>query len=227
VTIGAHQATEMRALLDVLLPPSCPGCKLEGVALCSACRAICERRLDEPAGAPIGLAADLPVGIVQLEWCAAFSGPARAALHALKYDGELRLVGPLAELMAERWRRAAVGGDLLVPVPVHAERRRQRGFDQAELLARACSRILDVPVINALERSTKTAAQHQLGRRARAGNVGQAFSVVGSERSRLNGRWVIVVDDVVTTGATLAGCARVLYEAGAAAVSALALARER
>ena len=225
--IGAAQAIPMKALLDLLLPPACPGCGREGVALCGTCRHVMQRRLDEPAAAPIGLPTDQPAGIVQLEWCSAFTGPARAALHALKYDGELRLVEPLAELMAERWQRASVGGALLVPVPVHLERRRQRGFDQAELLARGCARRLGLPVALALERAERTKAQHQLGRRARANNVGHAFAVPEAMRRNVRGTWVVVVDDIVTTGATLTGCARVLYEAGAAAVSGLALARER
>jgi ComF family protein len=185
------------------------------------------RRLDEPAGVPIGLAASQPAGIVQLEWCASFNGPARASVHALKYDGELRLVAPLAELMAARWRRAGVGGDILVPVPVHAARRRQRGFDQAELLARGIGERLGLPVLYALERAARTTAQHQLGRRARQSNVKHAFGVAPRYIDDVRDRWLILVDDVVTTGATLAGCAAALYEAGAFAVSALTLARER
>ncbi len=215
----------MKALLDLLLPATCPGCGLEGVALCSDCRRIMGRRMDEPAAAPIGLAVDMPAGIAQLEWCCAYTGPARAALHALKYDGELRLVEPLAELMAERWRRAGTGGDRLTFVPVHAQRKRERGFDQAELLARAVGHKLGLPVSSALERAEQTAAQHKLGRSARAANVGHAFTV--AQRGDLRGAWVLVVDDVVTTGATLAACARALYAAGAGAVSGLALARER
>lgn len=176
---------------------------------------------------PVGLRSSAPVGVVQLEWCAPYSGPARACLHALKYGGELRLVQPLAELVAERWRRAGVGGDVLVPVPVHAARRRQRGFDQAELIARAAARLLQIPVAPALERAAQTAAQHELGRRARATNVGQAFAVAAAHRRAVAGRWVVVVDDIVTTGATLSGCAAALYAAGAAAVSGVAVARER
>ena len=217
----------MKALLDVLLPPTCPGCGLEGRTLCERCRRVMARRMSEPAGAPLGLAVDLPFGLAQLEWCCAYTGPARAALHRLKYDGELRLVEPLGDLMAERWRRSGIGGDWLVPVPVHAQRRRERGFDQAELLARAVGRRLGMPVVQALERAEQTAAQHRLGRRARSANVGQAFKAAPASRGRLRGRWMIVVDDVVTTGATLEGCARVLYEEGAGAVSGLALARER
>lgn len=153
------QSGAVKKVLDLLLPPTCPGCGREGWAICDACLAHMGRRLDEPPGMPIGLASSQPRGIVQLEWCTAFNGPARASVHALKYDGELRLVGPLSDLMAARWRRARVGGDILVPVPVHAERRRQRGFDQAELLARGVGERLGVPVVRALERAARTTAQ--------------------------------------------------------------------
>jgi ComF family protein len=214
-------------VLDLLLPAACPGCGVEGTALCPGCRRFLARRLDEPAGAPIGLRVSHPAGLAQLEWCCAYSGPARACLAALKYDGEQRLVQPLAELMAARWQRAGMGGDVLVPVPVHAARRRQRGFDQAELLARGVGRVLGLPVANALGRAAKTAAQHNLGRRARAANVGHAFVVTPAGASQVRGRWVVLVDDVVTTGATLSGCAAALYAAGAAVVSGLALTRER
>jgi len=114
-----------------------------------------------------------------------------------------------------------------VPVPVHPARRRQRGFDQAELLARGVGRALGVPVASVVERAANTAAQHQLGRRARAANVGSAFAAAPDAALKVRGQWVVLVDDLTTTGATFAGCAAVLYEAGAVAVSALALARER
>ena len=158
----------MQRLLDVLLPPTCPGCGTEGVALCDDCGHVLGRRLDEPAGAPIGLAVGQPAGLVQLEWCAAYGGPARDCLHALKYAGEQRLAAPLGGLMAQRWQRAGVGGELLVPVPVHAARRRERGFDQAELLARAVGAQLGLPVVPAVVRTGRTKAQHALGRGARA-----------------------------------------------------------
>jgi ComF family protein len=217
----------MRAVLDILLPPRCPGCDTEGEVICADCRRPLLRRLEEPAGAPIGLAVDLPDGLVQLEWCAAFTGPVRAALHALKYDGERRLVEPLAAVMADRWRRAGRGGDLLVPVPVHAARRRERGFDQAEELARACGKLLGVRAASCLVRRDRTAAQHALGRRDRAQNVGGAFEVAERWESTVRGQWVVIIDDVTTTGATLTGCAMALRQAGARAVSALTLARER
>ena len=157
----------MQRLLDVLLPPTCPGCGREGEIICARCRKTLTRRLREPAGVPLGLPSKVPAGIVQLEWCAAYNGPARACLHALKYDGERRLVGPLAEIMAERWARAGIGGDVIAYVPVHAARKRQRGFDQAELLARGVANRLGLSVVPAVRRATKTTAQHALGRRAR------------------------------------------------------------
>jgi ComF family protein len=217
----------MKMLLDVLLPPACPGCGAEGDAVCAKCRPFLARRRDEPAGVPLGLATSLPQGLVQLEWCCSYSGVARACLHALKYDGELRLVEALAEQMAARWARAGIGGEVLVPVPVHAARLKQRGFDQAELLARAAGRMLNLPVATVLKRATRTAAQHKLGRRARAANVGGAFAVRRAAQGQVRGRWIVLVDDVVTTGATFSGCAQALYGAGAHAVAGLALARER
>jgi ComF family protein len=129
--------------------------------------------------------------------------------------------------MAARWRAAGRGGDLLVPVPVHAQRRRERGFDQAEDLARACGRALGLPVVAALERRERTAAQHALGRQQRALNVGGAFGLCEGAAGSVAGRWIVLIDDITTTGATLSGCAAALYATGALAVSALTVARER
>jgi ComF family protein len=217
----------MQRFIDMLLPPTCPACATEGRAPCAKCELLIGRRLAEPVGAPIGLPTAMPAGIVQLEWCASFGGPARACLHALKYDGERRLAAPLGRLMARRWRAVGIDGDVLVPVPVHAARRRERGFDQAELLAQEAGRVLGLPVVAALRRAARTTAQHALGRGARAGNVGQAFAVDPAQRPAIVGRWPILVDDVVTTGATISACAEALYGAGARAVSGLSLARER
>ena len=217
----------MHAILDLLLPATCPGCGREGVALCERCAGPLRRRLEEPPGTLMGLPAELPPGIVQLEWCGAFTGATRAALHSLKYDGERRLVPPIAAAMADRWRRVTCGGDILVPVPIHATKRRERGFNQAELLAREVGRVLRLPVADILERRQATQAQHALGRGARARNVSHAFAVRDGQATAVAGRWALLIDDVVTTGATLAGCARALEDAGALAVSGLAVARER
>jgi ComF family protein len=151
----------------------------------------------------------------------------RQALHALKYRGERRLAEPLGRSIAERWRRSAIGGEILVPVPVHPARLRERGFNQAEDLARACGRVLGLPVLPALERRARTQAQHALGRGQRQANVLGAFGVRDGYARHVAGRWTVLVDDVVTTGATLSGCAAALLDAGALAVSGLAVARDR
>jgi ComF family protein len=217
----------MRALLDLLLPPTCPGCGREGAILCDGCARWLARRLEEPPGVPLGLPWPLPPGLVQLEWCAAFSGPVRAAIHAHKYRGDRRLAGPLGRAMADRWRRVGVAGDLVVHVPVHASKLRDRGFDQARDLARACARALGLRAVDGLERAERTAAMHALGRIERQRNVGGAFRVCHGMERAIAGRQVLLVDDVLTTGATMSGCARALLAAGARSVSGLAVARER
>jgi len=119
----------------------------------------------------------------------------------------------------------------VVPVPVHAERERRRGYDQAALIAEVAGERLGLPVVRALERQRATIAQFELGRDERAANVDGAFRVRAGHASKVArsvaGRWILLVDDVVTTGATLAACAFALERAGALAVSAIAVARER
>ena len=215
-------------LLDLALPASCAGCGREGAPICPACRPALEVRWSRPAGAPIGLPVELPAPLVQLEWAAPFAGIVRAALHALKYAGEQRLAEPLGLAAAERWRRAGAGGDLVVPVPVHTDRARLRGYDQAVLLARVVGTSLALPMDPLLERHRHTVAQFDLDRRHRRANVSGAFHLsVATHKPDVRGRWVILVDDVTTTGATLAACAEVLMDAGALAVSGLTVARER
>lgn len=213
-------------LLDIALPPTCPGCGQEGEPICPACRPALAIRLEHPPGVAIGLPAQLPAPLVQLEWCAPFTGTVRAALHALKYAGERRLAGPLGRAAAERWRRAGAGGNLVVPVPVHASRARDRGYDQAVLLADEVARQLQLPMARLLERRRRTAAQFDLDRAHRGVNVAGAFGLCPGSRPPRD-RWIILVDDVTTTGSTLAACGAALMAAGALAVSGLTVARER
>jgi ComF family protein len=224
---GDRHPPLVRALLDLLLPPTCPGCGTEGEVLCGGCAAALWRRVQEPAGWPIGLDAAVPVGIVQLEWCASFAGPVRAALHELKYGGERRLAKPLGDALAARWRVAGRGGDLVTWVPVHPRRKRERGFDQAEELAHQMGSILGLASAPTVSRVAATTAQHGLGQQERLANLAGAFAVGPSGHAAVDGRWPILVDDVVTTGATLAACAAALRAAGAIGVSAIAVAHER
>jgi ComF family protein len=215
--------------LDLALPARCVGCGREGPPLCLACEPALDARLHLPPGTALGLPADIPEPLLQLEWCAPFAGSVRRALHELKYAGERRLAEPLGRAIARRWERAGAGGDLLVPVPVHADRARKRGYDQAVLIAEVAARHLDLPVAAILERGRATIAQFDLDRQHRATNVMGAFRLrPGAPNTRpLHQRWVVLVDDVVTTGATLAACARPLLDAGAMGVSAVTVARER
>ena len=215
-------------LLDLAVPARCAGCGRDGDPLCPACEPALDARLGLPPGVPIGLPGDLPPDLLQLEWCAPFVGTVRRALHDLKYAGEQRLAEPLGRAVARRWARAAAGGDLVVNVPVHEARLRRRGYDQAALIARVAARELRLPHAPILRRTRATTAQFDLGRDERAGNVRGAFALApGGPPAALAGRWVVLVDDVVTTGATLSACARPLLDAGALGVAAVAVARER
>jgi ComF family protein len=214
--------------LDLAFPARCSGCGREGEALCGTCSPALDSRLDLPGGTPIGLPADIPMPLLQLDWCAPFAGTVRSALHDLKYAGERRLAEPLGRAVARRWARIGVGAEIVVPAPIHADRERKRGYDQAGLIAEVAARELSLSFVAALERGRNTVPQFDLGRDQRAANVAGAFRLRGDAWQRpIYGRWILLVDDVVTTGATLAACGTALIDAGAAAVSAIAVAKER
>ena len=224
-------------LLDAAFPSRCVGCHAEGPPLCVACRPALDVRRTAPAGVPIGLPGTIPAPLLQLEWCAPFRGIVRDALHRLKYSGEQRLADPMGAAIARRWSLVGVGADLVTHVPVHGDRARARGYDQAELIARSAARHLGLPFAPLLERRRATIAQFDLDRVDRASNVQGAFGVRANAAARvgdpgdaarpLDGRWILLIDDVTTTGATLAACAEALEAAGAAAISAITVARER
>jgi len=214
--------------LDLAFPASCAGCGREGDPICEACLPALDARLALPPGTPLGLPGDLPPSLVQVEWCAPFAGVVREALHRLKYAGERRLARPLGAAIARRWTHAGVGGDILVPVPVHRDREAERGYDQATLLGDAAAVALGLPMDRTLERWQATTAQFHLDRRDRAANVAGAFRLTPTtDPARVARRWIVLVDDVLTTGATLTACADALLAAGAMAVSAVTVARER
>jgi ComF family protein len=223
---GAVRAAAAMAL-DVALPANCVGCGREGPPICTSCEPALHARLASPAGVPIGLPGELPEPLLQLEWCAQFRGVTRDALHAIKYAGEQRLADPLGRAIARRWSAAGVGADLVTNVPVHADRERHRGYDQAALIGRSAARELGLPYAPILCRARATIAQFDLDRRDRARNVRGAFVVDPRRLRDVQDRWILLVDDVVTTGATLAASATALLDAGALAVSAITVARER
>lgn len=150
----------------------------------------------------------------------AYDGPLRAIIHAFKYEGRRSLAKPLARLMRDRGMDVLAGATCVVPIPLHASRRRHRGFNQATDLARR----LPLPVVQALRRTRATPTQTSLPAARRHGNVRSAFALTRAGRS-LSGSTIVLVDDVSTTGATLEACARVLKDAGVREVRALTAAR--
>ena len=155
-----------------------------------------------------------------------YEGPLRVAVHELKYRGRRRVASRLARSLAQQPGIATVlqPGTVLVPVPLHPRRRRERGVNQAELLAHELSDCLDLACApSALVRRTETRAQTGLSASERRRNVAGAFAV--RRKAQVAGRVVVLVDDVVTTGATSRACARALLEAGAKEVRLVSAAR--
>ena len=153
----------------------------------------------------------------------AYDGALRELIHIFKYGKVRSLAWPLGELLARALARDE-RYDLVTAVPLHWRRRWQRGFNQAELLARQIERRTGVPFGRTLRRVRSTPAQAGLSNTARRRNVRSAFA----RRRRgpdLSGRRVLLIDDVMTTGSTAAACARVLKDAGAARVALLTVAR--
>lgn len=159
--------------------------------------------------------------------CAPYEGAVRTAVLRLKYGRCRALAGPLGEVMAEAARAepAFGGAAALVPVPLSAARLRERGFNQADLLAREVGRRLGLPVVHALVKERDTPPQVRLPRTAREQNLKGAFRAVN--HGMLGGQSVILVDDVLTTGSTLAAAARALREAGVSDVFGLTFATGR
>jgi ComF family protein len=159
-----------------------------------------------------------------------YKGVLRGLIHLLKYENVAPAAGHLGRDLAVTISELLAGrGEvvpLLVPVPLHKGRRRSRGFNQAELIARAAARHLTVKVQVApdvLVRHRETVSQVGLSREERMENMRDAFRVV--DKGRVAGRAVILIDDVMTTGTTLSECARVLKKAGAERVWAATVAR--
>jgi ComF family protein len=145
-----------------------------------------------------------------------YEGALRDIIHAFKYEGRRSLADPVARVMRDAGREVLEDCDCVVPVPLHPWRRIRRGFNQARDLAER----LDRPLVNALWRVRATTSQMTLAADDRQRNVSGAFMLAPWSRS-VDGRIVVLVDDVRTTGATLNACAQVLSWAGAVEVRAL------
>jgi ComF family protein len=150
----------------------------------------------------------------------------REALHALKFRGVTALAEPFGDLMAHVGRSMVPVDEiaLLIPIPLHPSRQAQRGFNQSELLARRLGALWRIPVANrALRRVSSTKPQTELRRVERRRNVRNAFAL--AQPDAIAGRHVLLIDDIYTTGATVAEAARVLRRGGAGKVGVLTAAR--
>jgi ComF family protein len=154
-----------------------------------------------------------------------YEGPLREAIHALKYEGKAFLAKPLVGLLDRGYPFMDYGSyDLVVPVPLHPKRLRERGFNQALVLARVIGRREGIPCTGFVLRKTRSSApQIDLSPREREKNVKGSFSVTGPAKVR--GKRVLLIDDVMTTGSTVNECARELLKAGAVEVDVFTLAR--
>ena len=215
--------------LDLLLPSRCLGCRTRGSWLCPGC-ADDLPRLAGPGcrvcAAPLAgtlVCPDCyrdPPGFDSLRAPWRHEGLARELVHALKF-GRQRHLAPILARLAAGALDPAEPPAAVVAVPLHPERQRERGFNQAALLAQGLGAALGVPVREALVRTRPTASQTGLSPAERASNVRGAFAAV----EPLPGARLLLVDDVCTTGATLGAAARALRRAGAARVDALVVTR--
>lgn len=232
------------AVVDLLFPPHCVACRNMGAWLCAGCMAgiegihppVCPR-CGMPLSSPSVAGSDpsfcrgceqAPHLLDGLRACAFHGGPLREAIHQLKYQDLRSLAHPLGKLLAERWLELAPPGlelDVIVPVPLHPTRQRQRGYNQAALLARELAAHLHRPVIeDNLVRTRATAPQVDLDAEQRRTNVRGAFRCTGNG---LSGKCVMLVDDVYTTGSTLESACTALRKAGTSSVWAYTLARAK
>lgn len=240
--LRAHAQATRAALLDLLLPRACVLCDRlldvgDSGAVCARCW-VRARPLPYPRCDRCGH----PIGARRCTWCDLLPAIVRAArsvcwipggsaghiVHALKYGGWSALARPMAERMARlSWPRDVVEERAaVVPVPLALVRQRERGYNQSELLARELSARWGIPVwLDCLQRVRATSTQTRLTPEERRHNVSGAFRAAASARAKLQGRHIVLVDDVITTGATIAECAAALCAGGARITSIVTFGR--
>jgi ComF family protein len=223
-----------RTALDLLFPQWCLGCGREGELICPSCRSTLPKIVP-----PICPLCGIPQSSGMLcpsciSWQQAIDGirspfrfeaVIRQAIHQLKYSNLRAITGALAELLSDYLTVQPVPGEVLIPVPLHRKRLRERGYNQSQLLAMELGRLVKLPVVaDCLTRQRHSPPQ------ARTASVSQRWSNVAAaficRDHRLKAKQVIIIDDVTTSGATLDACAAALKTAGASSVWGLTLARE-
>ena len=220
--------------LNLFFPQRCVGCGREGGFICSSCCSslpeivppLCSRcGKPQPEGTLCSSCVDWRAEIDGIRSPFRFDGVVRQSIHQLKYGNLRTLATPLAELLSDYLSTYPVPGEVLVPVPLHRKRLRERGYNQSILLAKELGRLSHLPLVDdCLIRERHTLPQ------VRTPNVEERRSNVTGvfvcRDDRLRGKQVVLVDDVSTSGATLDACAVALKAAGAVTVWGLVLARE-
>ncbi len=238
---GAGARAILRAALDLALPRLCAVCRepVDGEGLCPACwaklsfitRPYCERLgipfvYDPGAGILSMEAIADPPAYQRARAAVRFDEIARALVHALKYGDRLDLAPMMGRWLAQAGSELLVEADALVPVPLHWRRHWARRFNQSALLAAAVAKASGVPIAGrALKRVKFTPQQVGLSRVQRATNIQGAFRVPADGKAEVVGRRLVLIDDVLTSGATVEGCAKALLRAGARNVDVLVFAR--
>ena len=230
-----------RVVLDAALPPLCPACRkpvAEDGGLCPGCWSqlsfitppYCERlgipfAYDPGPGVLSMQAIADPPAYERARAAVRYDEIARTLVHALKYGDRLDLAPTLGRWMVQAGGPLLAEADALVPVPLHWRRLWWRRFNQSAALAEVIAARVKLPVAHALARVKATRQQVGLTASERALNVQGAFRVREQARAEVKGRRFVLVDDVLTSGATIDACSRVLLRAGAAAVDVLVFAR--
>lgn len=229
-----HKARQLAdTFFDFIFPPTCATCKKVGQLFCDACRLdiqwikgpICEKcgRLQKRPIPSCPLCIQQPLPLQQIRAALLFAPPIQPLIHKLKYENMFGLAPILAELMVQAWPLWRIEIDLVIPIPLHPKRQQKRGYNQSEKLARHFCFLLGLTYeAEILRRIRDTQPQVGLNATHRLQNVEAAFE---AKQEIVEGKTILLIDDVCTTGATLSAAAEALMQAGAKAVSAYCLAR--
>ena len=232
-----------RPLVEFIYPPACFVCESlmehSDSRVCPACWSTIrpvtaddplyremQRRLTEGLFAPDGVHRPVSAGYISRLFSLYYfekEGTLQSMIHQLKYDGMSSLGVVLGKKLGEKLsaRVDSSSIDAIIPVPLHTTKFRERGYNQSEYIARGIRKVTDIPVYTSLLRRHKyTSSQTQLTAAERMANVGDAFSLNNRGPVTPEGKTFILVDDVITTGATIEACARVLMQGGARSVLA-------
>ena len=237
---GAWKHTA-RLALDIALPTLCVACRepVDGDGVCATCWAklsfiappFCPRLgipfVYDPGPDMLSMEAIAnPPAYMRARAAVRYDDVARTLVHALKYQDRTDLAPAMGRWMARAGRELLTEADVLVPVPLHWKRGWSRRYNQSGALARVIERQTGVKLSSeALRRVRPTQQQIGLSRKERASNVQGAFKVTADRQSLIHGRRVVLIDDVLTSGATVDACARALLRAKATSVDVLVFAR--